>query len=523
MASLRLAEIIGALSQITDLGMGQPPETAIRSSLVATSLARLMGVEESVVSDVYYTTLLQHIGCTAYAYETAAVVGGDDIATRAGGAEIDFSNAREALPYLLFSIGKNAPPATRIRAVLTALRTGSVFGEMLQRSNCEAAVRTVDRLGLNRSVQAGLDQIYERWDGKGNVSGLSHDAISLPARFAQVASQGILFHLLAGPDLAIADVRRRAGSALDPDIAGTLVRYGETLLAQAEPTDGIVAVLEAEPEPRLRVAEHQLDTIARTFADVVDLKSPFMHGHSTRVSRLADAVAVELGLPDPATWNVRLAGFLLNLGNVGIPNGIWDKPGPLTTLEWEQVRLHPYLAERILARSAVLAPLAPLVSMHHERQDGSGYHRQAAGSSIPIGVRILAAADVYLAMLEERPYRSARSPAAAAVQLTAEAAAGRLDLDVVRAVLSVAGHRAAIVRRTWPAGLTDREVQVLRLAARGHSLKEIGTALSISPKTAGHHVQHIYTKVGVSTRAGAALFAMEHDLVHGEHPATEMG
>lgn len=388
---------------------------------------------------------------------------------------------------------------------------------MLHRSNCEAAVRTVERLGLNRNVQAGLDHIYERWDGKGNPHGLSHDAIALPARFAQVAGQGVLFHLLGGPELAIETVRQRGSGALDPAIAEAFARHGRDMLTRLDAIDPVVAILDAEPEPRHQIPDGQLDAVARAFADIVDLKSPYMHGHSSGVSRLAEAVAVELGVPDADVVSIRRAGLLHDLGHVGVSNGIWDKPGPLTTTEWEQVRLHPYHAERIRSRSPALAPLAPLVGMHHERQDGSGYHHQATGPAIPLGACILAA-DAYHAMTEERPHRPAHTPSAAAEQLGVEAAAGRLDRDVVRAVFTVAGHAPAPARHSWPADLTDREVQVLRLAARGLSTKTIGATLSISPKTAGHHIQHIYTKIGVSTRAGAAIFAMEHNLIR-EQPA----
>jgi HD-GYP domain-containing protein (c-di-GMP phosphodiesterase class II) len=211
---------------------------------------------------------------------------------------------------------------------------------------------------------------------------------------------------------------------------------------------------------------------------------------------------------------IRRAGLLQDLGRAGVPNGIWDKPGPLTTTEWEQVRLHPYHSERILLRSPALTPLAPLAGMHHERLDGSGYYRQAMGESIPAGARLLAAADAYQAMTERRPYRPSHTPEEAAAELRGDAASGRLDPQAVHAVLEVAGHIIEPVRSEWPAGLTSREVEVLRLAARGMSNREIGAALSISPKTADHHIQHIYTKIGVSTRAGAAIFAMEHDLLH---------
>jgi HD-GYP domain-containing protein (c-di-GMP phosphodiesterase class II) len=367
------------------------------------------------------------------------------------------------------------------------------------------------RLDLGTGVQRGLNQIYERWDGKGNPQSLSGDDIALPARFAQVASQAVLFDRPGGLDLADEVIRRRSGSALDPSIADAFLSYGRELLSEITSTDPSVAVIETEPEPHRRIAEPRLDGLARAFADLVDLKSPYMHGHSVAVSELAAAASANLGFTGDEVVRVRRAGLLHDLGRTGVPNGIWDKPGSLTATEWEQVRLHPYHSERILSCSTALAPLAPLAGMHHERQDGSGYYRRATAPMIQDGARVLAAADAYQAMTQERPHRSAHTAGAAAEQLRSEAAQGRLDAEAVQAVLEVAGHPPA--RLNWPAGLSDREVQVLRLVARGHSNREIASLLWISPKTAGHHVQHIYAKIGVSTRAAAAMFAMEHDLV----------
>ncbi len=404
--------------------MGQPPEDAIRSCLIATGLARRMDLNEGDVGDVYYATLLQHVGCTAYAHETAALFGGNDIAVRAGGAKTDFANPNEALPFLVFELGKGATPLDRARAVIVAISKGQKIDEELFRSNCEVAVHMARRLGLGTAVGRSLNEIYERWDGKGAPRKLSGDDIALPARFAQVASQAVLFGRLGGPDLAVEMIRRRAGTALDPSIADAFLRDGRKLLDEITSADASVAVIEAEPEPHLRIAEPRLDEVARAFADLVDLKSPFTHGHSVGVSKVAEAAATNLGFTEADIVRVRRAGLLHDLGRTGVPNGIWDKPGPLTASEWEQVRLHPYHSERILSRSSALASLAPLAGMHHERLDGSGYYRQS--TMVPSGARVLAAADAYQAMTQERPHRPALTPGAAAEQLNSEAARGRL-------------------------------------------------------------------------------------------------
>jgi DNA-binding CsgD family transcriptional regulator len=197
------------------------------------------------------------------------------------------------------------------------------------------------------------------------------------------------------------------------------------------------------------------------------------------------------------------------------PNSIWDKRGPLTRAELDRVQLHPMLTEQILRRSPVLAALNPMASTHHERADGSGYHKGLRAGATDPAARILGAVDVYVGLTTERADRPAHSDAHAATELRRLASDGALDPEATEAVLTAAGHgeRRRASRAMYPAGLTSREVEVLNLAARGLTTKEIAAQLFISPKTADHHIQHTYTKIGVSTRAAAALWAMEHDLV----------
>jgi HD-GYP domain-containing protein (c-di-GMP phosphodiesterase class II) len=261
------------------------------------------------------------------------------------------------------------------------------------------------------------------------------------------------------------------------------------------------------------VSEHGLDEVCRAFGDAVDLKSPFHHGHSAGVGELAAAAGKRLGLSAPEITALRRAAYLHDLGRAAVPNGIWEKPGALTSSDWERVRLHAYHGERVLTRCGPLAALAPLVGMHHERLDGSGYHRQTTAPFLPMAARVLAAADAYQAMTQARAHRLALTAEGAGAELAAEAAAGRLDADAVGAVLAAAGQPVAPVRRPVPGGLTDRQVEVLRLVAQGLSNPQIATLLVVSRRTAERHVQDIYARIGVSSRAAAALFAMEHDLL----------
>jgi HD-GYP domain-containing protein (c-di-GMP phosphodiesterase class II) len=209
---------------------------------------------------------------------------------------------------------------------------------------------------------------------------------------------------------------------------------------------------------------------------------------------------------------LRRAGLVHDLGRLGVSNAIWDKPGALGVGEWERVRIHPYLTERMLHQSDALAPLAAVAVQHRERLDGSGYPKGLSGAAISRNARILGAVDAYQSMREPRPHRPALSAEEAAAELQTDAREGKLDAEVVAAVLTAAGHSVER-RQSWPAGLTTREVDVLRLVARGLSSKQIATQLVITPKTARNHIEHIYTKIDATSRVAASLFATEHGLL----------
>jgi HD-GYP domain-containing protein (c-di-GMP phosphodiesterase class II) len=244
-----------------------------------------------------------------------------------------------------------------------------------------------------------------------------------------------------------------------------------------------------------------------------------MLGHSVAVAGLAQEAGRRLRLPPDQVAMLRRAGLVHGFGRLGVSNSIWDRPGPLSTGEWERVRLYPYLTERMLRQSAALAPLGDVAVQVRERLDGSGYPRGLSGGAIPMLARVLSAADVYAALREPRPYRLAHSAEQAAAEMRAEVRAGRLDGSAADAVLEAAGHRLPR-RREALAGLTAREVEVLVLLARGLSNKQIAERLVITPKTAGNHIEHIYAKIDASSRATAAMFAVQHGLLPEEKVAT---
>lgn len=501
---LRLADLLCALSVTLDLAMAQPPEKSIRSCLVAVRLADRLGLPAVEQRTVYYATLLRHLGCTATTHEEAVLMGPGVAELRPLMERTDTASRRESLA-LLKHVGKG----TGVRRLQYLARTLTTSEAPVLLAICEVGSMLAERLRLGPEVAAALYQSLERWDGTGTPNGLAGGEIALATRIAEVATQAVIFTSLGGPAAVEATFRKRQGGWLDPELVAA---YDQELVADLDKIDVWQEALDAEPAPECRAAAGRVDEVAQTFAYFVDLKSPYLFGHSTGVAALVDQAAVRLGLDDGERAVVRQAGYLHDLGRVAVPAGVWERAVGLRRGEWEQVRLHPYHSERILARASALESVAAVVGLHHERLDGSGYPRQSKAAELPVLARLLAVADVFQALTQERPHRAALSAEAAADVVQAEVVAGRLDGDCARAVLEAAGQRVPGRLTNRPAGLSEREVEVLRLLAGGRSNADIARELVISPRTAEHHVQHIYAKIGVSTRAAAALFAMQHDL-----------
>jgi HD-GYP domain-containing protein (c-di-GMP phosphodiesterase class II) len=508
---IRAAEVVGALSLATDLGTGQPLEHALRTAVLAVRLGELAGATSQELVDTYYVALLHASGCTSNGHEAIQVYD-DDIAHRAAFFLIDTTNPAEVLAFYRANIGAGRPPEVREALVAEAIANAGPRAREAFATMCEVAQRFAGWLDLGPDVQAALEFVFARWDGRG-FPGVSGDEIPVPMRLLHVARDISLFLSAAGPDEARAVIERRTGAAYDPRLAGLAVRGFDDLLAGLDEARMWEQALESEPFPKIWIAGERVDAAFTAIAALTGLKSPWLREHATGVAELAEAAAWRMGLPAGTVTLLRRAALAHDLGRIGVSNAIWEKPGPLGFGEWERVRLHPHFSERAFAQSPALAPIGLLAGSHHERLDGSGYHRGTRGPALDQPARILAAADCYGAMREARPHRPALDEAAAETELMREAEEGRLDGDAVDAILAAAGHRVRQRPRELPAGLTGRELEVLQVLVRGKSNQEIAADLGISAKTVGHHVQHVYEKAGVRSRAAAAVWAFEHDLV----------
>ncbi len=504
----RRVEVLAGLSVAIDLGLGQPAEHMLRSAVIACGLADRLGLSREQKATVYYTTLVMWIGCHADSQEYARWFG-DDISVRHDSYLVDWSG----LPYLRFLLGNVArgePMSQRVRVLATLMRDARGHLASLIHSHCTSAAALARHLGLAPEVEATLAYTFERYDGGGLPAGASGEDIPIEMRVAHLADVAEVHQRMYGVQGAVAMAGSRRGGHLDPVVVDAFRTDAELLFPGADDDPWELAVSIA-PDSEAPLDPSRIDDLLTAVGDFVDLKCPFTLGHSRNVAALAEAAAVQLGLPADDVTAVRRAGHLHDVGRIGVSNQVWSKPAELTGTEWERVRMHPYLTDRVLTRIPGLAHVAAIARAHHEHLDGSGYPLGLAGPALGRPERLLAAAVGYQSALEPRPYRTALSPGDAAARLKERVTCGALDADGVDAVLAVAGHPRTRLHRDDT--LTARETEILGLVARGLSNREIASHLVLSEKTVRNHVERTYAKIGATNRVGASLYALRQGLV----------
>jgi HD-GYP domain-containing protein (c-di-GMP phosphodiesterase class II)/DNA-binding CsgD family transcriptional regulator len=521
---LRTADLLGALSLAADLATGLPAGHAVRSCYIGMHIADLLQLSAENRAALYYAELLMDAGCTAWTSHLSAAIMGNEIdARRDLYFFTDQSSPVEVVNWLREYMAVGAPAHRRLqRSVAFALHGKDTMREAF-RNTCEVAKRFAERLGMSGEVQTALLSVFEQWNGDG-PNGARGDVVPITSRIVYATSFLEAFHRMGGRHAALHLAEQRRGKAFDPTVVDAFL----SLAQDARFWEGLEGesvwrtVLAMEPQSSYRyLKEEKLEDVALAFADFADLKSFYAGGHSRRVGDIAERMARLMRLPPSEVVTIRLAGLLHDVGLVTVPSFALNKAhGQLTPVEWESIRLHPYHGERILSRVQALEPVVPLVAAHHERMDGTGYYRGLLKAQIPLGARIIGVADRFDDLTHEAPDHPAFESEEALTWIGDEAGVG-LCTDCcgalvrdVRADGSAAPARKRAHSREWPAGLTGREVEILRLLAKGLSRRTVAQQLFLSEHTVRHHLEHIYTKIGVSTRVAATLFAMEHGLLH---------
>jgi HD-GYP domain-containing protein (c-di-GMP phosphodiesterase class II)/DNA-binding CsgD family transcriptional regulator len=524
-------DLLGALSLAADMALGLAAGHGVRATYVGMRIADLLDLPPADRADLFYAELLMDAGCTAWTSQVAATILGDEIAAR---RQLFFfsdpADPRDVLRWLVRYMAAGQPAGVRLKHAVKFVVHGREFMVEGLRNTAEVAARLAGRLERSPGVQQGLRFAFERWDGTG-PGGRSAESIPLISRIVYGSIFLEVFHQVAGRSAAISLARARRGRTLDPVVVDAFLRLaqddgfwrgleGETTWAR---------VRELEPDsPARHFPVGRLDDAARAFGDFADLKSFFTAGHARRVAALAERMAERMALAPAEVAATRHAACLHDLGLVAIPSFVLHKPEErLNEAERESLRLHPYHAERLVARVPAFDPARPIVAAHHERPDGRGFPGGLGRDRLPAGAAVLSAADRFDDLTHAGPGRPALSPEAALRELDREEGTGLCGdaLAALRQVVDGAASEQAGPARAeppggragagpaWPAALTDREVEVLRLLSTGASRRSVAARLTVSEHTVRHHLEHIYAKIDVRTRVEATLFAIEHGLL----------
>jgi HD-GYP domain-containing protein (c-di-GMP phosphodiesterase class II)/DNA-binding CsgD family transcriptional regulator len=514
---VRRIDIFAALSLATDFSLGQSQEFALRSAVVAARLAEAAGASDDDLRACVYQALLRYVGCNADTFQMAALLG-DEFALRRDFARIDSGRPNEVFGVVLRALRRRhagLSGAGMVVAVMRGLAQAPGETRSILTGHCEVAQRIAVRLKLPDPIQNNLYQLYERWDGKGMPLGLKAEAVAFPVRVVTLAQDALVLLDAYGPDATQAKIRERSGAAYDPRLAG-LAAAGLTRL-----TAGLDAAIASrqlhacDSGPGAVLDDDGIDAACLVMADMSDMRMPHTTGHSRAVAMLAEEAARLLRLPVDDIRAVRRAGLSHDIGEVALPVSFWARPAPFSETERGEMCLHPYHGERIISRAgAAMQPVAELVGRHHECLDGTGYFRGVRSMELSPAARVLAAAEAWQTALEPRPHRPAATAQTAEARLRAAIRSGAVCAEAGTAVLAAAGRRPSpMTVGTGPVrDLTTREIEVLRLLARGLTAPQVGERLGIAPKTAANHVQNLYAKLGVTTRAAAVLFAVENGL-----------
>jgi HD-GYP domain-containing protein (c-di-GMP phosphodiesterase class II) len=437
---ITLSELLGALSHALDLSEGQPAGHCVRCSRIGVAIGREIGLGEDEIVELYYALLLKDLGCSSNAARICELYLTDDLSFKQDFKLIDGS-LPQALRFVLSHTGLKAGLAERFRAIVNIFQNGGEIARELIETRCHRGADIARKMRFSEPVAEGIKNLDEHWDGGGKPLGLAGTAIPTYSRLALLAQVVDVFYIANGPEAALREARNRSGTWFDPDLVAAFERvaaqpaFWDMLGAE----DGLAALPQLPQQSSVPIDDDYLDDIAAAFAQVVDSKSPYTHGHSERVTLFTDMIAEQLEFTAERRRWLKRAALLHDIGKLGVSNAILDKPGKLDEAEWEVMRMHSAHSEAILSRIGAFGELAPIAGAHHERLDGKGYPRGLAGDQICLDTRIITTADIFDALTADRPYRAAM-PVTKALAIMAEMVGTQIDPDCFAALRRALGR-----------------------------------------------------------------------------------
>ena len=406
--SFRLSEILAALSHALDLTEGQAAGHAVRTCVLGSRIADQIGLGADDRKALFYALLLKDAGCSSSSARMSSLFGVDDLILKADGKRVDWSRPGEVLRYISRHAGESRSPLRRAARMGSVARNLKREGQAIVETRCERGADIARRLELPEDAAVAIRELDEHWDGSGSPYGLTGDETSIVGRIGCVAQNAELFLAVGGCDEMRRMLGERRGRWFEPALVDALLAIDASdPVWEALQTGAAERSLAAigPDDIELGTDDARLDRIAEAFAAIVDAKSPYTARHSAGVAVHAGTIGRELGFSAPVLRDLRRGALLHDLGKLGIPNTILDKPGKLDDKELTRIKTHPVYTEQILARVPAFAPLAAASSAHHERLNGSGYPNGLRGSELTPYTRVLAVADVFEALTADRPYR----------------------------------------------------------------------------------------------------------------------
>jgi len=445
-AHISLAEILSALSFALDLTEGAVPGHALRSCLLGMRIAKEFGFPAERMVSLYYALLLKDVGCSSNAARLCEIIGGGDERRVKAGVKLEDwtrpSRPRGSTLRMLWdTVHPNSNPAKRAAGILRIGLTQHRNNEEMITLRCDRGAQILRKLSLGEYAAEAVRGLDEHWDGSGYPDRRTGTDIPLASRILSIAQHLDVYATEHGTLEALRALHERSGRWFDPKlvwIADWLHCKGKLwpgALTDTPESETRRMVLDLAPDDVNRLEASDIDLICEAFADVVDTKSSFTYRHSMGVTNAAISIAHELGLSDDRVRIVNRAALLHDIGKLRVPNSILDKPGTLDVEEWRVVHDHPGLTRKILSHIGPFGELAMIAGAHHERLDGTGYPDRLTAEQLPIEARIIAVADVYGALTEDRPYRQGLSHEQA-VEIMLREMPHRLDPDCCEALFT---------------------------------------------------------------------------------------